>query len=123
MEREFHASPEAKDRAIFGFAMGGYQAVTIGLNHPGTFGYVAGASANFRPAMDLAANFQGLHAGLETAKRETPIRHPDDGHEGSGRDPAEPESRPVPHEPRPAERVDDARRRHPHLAHLARLLP
>jgi lysophospholipase L1-like esterase len=70
VEREFHASPEAKDRAIFGFAMGGYQAVTIGLNHPGTFGYVAGASANFRPAMDLSTNFQGLGAGLETAKRE-----------------------------------------------------
>jgi enterochelin esterase family protein len=70
VERDFHASPEAKDRAIFGFAMGGYQAVTIGLNHPGTFGYVAGASANFRPAMDLATNFQGLHAGLQTAKRE-----------------------------------------------------
>jgi len=70
VEREFHASPQGRDRAIFGFAMGGYQAVTIGLNHPGLFGYVAGASANFRPAMDLSVNFQGLTAGLETAKRE-----------------------------------------------------
>ncbi len=70
VEREFHASPQGKDRAIFGFAMGGYQAVTIGLNYPGTFGYVAGASANFRPAMDLGTNFHGLSAGLETAKRE-----------------------------------------------------
>jgi enterochelin esterase-like enzyme/lysophospholipase L1-like esterase len=70
VEREFHGSSLGKDRAIFGFAMGGYQAVTIGLNHPGLFGHVAGASANFRPAMDLAANFQGLSAGLETAKRE-----------------------------------------------------
>ena len=70
VEREFHASPRAKDRAIFGFAMGGYQAVTIGLDHPGLFGYVAGASANFRPTMDLAANFAGLTAGLDSAKRE-----------------------------------------------------
>jgi enterochelin esterase-like enzyme/lysophospholipase L1-like esterase len=70
LEREFHASPRALDRAIFGFAMGGYQAVTIGLNHPGRFGYVAGASANFRPAMDLDTNFQGLAAGKDAAMRE-----------------------------------------------------
>jgi enterochelin esterase-like enzyme/lysophospholipase L1-like esterase len=70
VEREFHASSQAQDRAIFGFAMGGYQAITIGLNHPGAFGYVVGASANFRPTMDLPANFRGLEAGLEAAKRE-----------------------------------------------------
>lgn len=69
VEGTFHASREPGDRAIFGFAMGGYQAVTIGLNHPGTFGYVTGASANFRPTMDLAANFAGLAADLDAAKR------------------------------------------------------
>ena len=69
VEREFHASPAAKDRAIFGCAMGGYQAATIGLNYPGKFGYVAAASANFRPTMDLAVNFSALNANLPTAKQ------------------------------------------------------
>lgn len=68
VEKEFHAGREAKDRAIFGFAMGGYQAVTIGLNHPDVFGYVTGASSNFRANMDLAANFTALNANLAAAK-------------------------------------------------------
>src|SRR5206468_4310069 len=49
----------------------GYQTITIGMNHPGVFGYVTAASANFRPNMDLAANFQGLNAHLDTAKTGT----------------------------------------------------
>lgn len=69
IERLFHASPAAKDRAIFGMAMGGYQAITIGLNRPGVFGYVTAASANFRPAMDLATNFQPLTAQLDVTKK------------------------------------------------------
>ena len=69
IERKFHASAAPKDRAIFGMAMGGYQAITIGLNHPGVFGYVTAASANFRANMDLAANFQPLLAHLDTAKK------------------------------------------------------
>jgi enterochelin esterase family protein len=68
VEKEFHASKQPKDRAIFGMAMGGYQAITIGLNHPGMFGYVTAASANFRPAMDLTNNFRALEAGLAAAK-------------------------------------------------------
>jgi enterochelin esterase-like enzyme len=69
MEKQFHASPAPKDRAIFGMAMGGYQAITIGMNHPGVFGYVTAASANFRANMDLAVNFQGLNANLDAAKK------------------------------------------------------
>jgi enterochelin esterase-like enzyme len=69
VEKEFHASKTAKDRAIFGFAMGGYQSITIGLNHPGVFGYVTAASANFRPTMDLTANFQALNANVAKAIR------------------------------------------------------
>jgi enterochelin esterase family protein len=66
MEKEFRVGKTAKDRAIFGFAMGGYQSATIGLNHPGVFGYVAASSANFqtKPNMDLAVNFQPLLANL-----------------------------------------------------------
>lgn len=69
VEKRFHASPVAKDRAIFGMAMGGYQAITIGLNYPGVFGSVTAASANFRANMDLAANFQPLTANLDAAKK------------------------------------------------------
>jgi enterochelin esterase-like enzyme len=69
MEKQFHASPAAKDRAIFGFAMGGYQAITLGLNHAGLFGYVTASSSNFRPTMDLAENFKSLTANLEAAKK------------------------------------------------------
>lgn len=68
VEKEYHAGKEAKDRAIFGFAMGGYQAVSIGMNHPGVFGYVAGSSATFRPNTDLAGFFKGLNADLPGAK-------------------------------------------------------
>jgi enterochelin esterase family protein len=70
VEKEFHAGKTARDRAIFGVAMGGYQAVTVGMNYAGTFGYVVGASSNFRANMDLAANFKGLAAGLDAAKRD-----------------------------------------------------
>jgi enterochelin esterase-like enzyme len=70
IEKHFHASPASKDRAIFGMAMGGYQAITIGLNHPGVFGYVTAASANFRPNMDLATNFQPLNSRLDVAKKD-----------------------------------------------------
>ncbi len=66
---KFHGSPRAQDRAIFGFAMGGYQAITIGLNHPDQFGYVTASSANFRPAMDLGVNFAALNAGDPVAKK------------------------------------------------------
>jgi enterochelin esterase-like enzyme len=69
MEEKFRVGRTAKDRAIFGFAMGGYQSATIGLNHPGVFGYVAAASANFLPDdMDLAVNFQPLTGNLALAK-------------------------------------------------------
>ncbi len=70
VEKEFHAGKTARDRAIFGCTMGGYQAVTIGMNYAGTFGYVAGASSNFRTNTNLATNFAGLTAKLETAKRD-----------------------------------------------------
>jgi enterochelin esterase-like enzyme len=68
VEKRFHAGRTAADRAIFGMAMGGYQAITIGLNHAGTFGYVTASSANFRANMDLAANFRSLNP--DTAKRD-----------------------------------------------------
>jgi enterochelin esterase-like enzyme len=53
--------------------MGGYQAVTIGLNNPSTFGYVAGFSAGFRANQDLEANFKGLLA--DPAKADKSFKH------------------------------------------------
>ena len=70
VEKEFHAGKTSKDRAIFGVTMGGYQAVTIGMNYAGTFGYVAGASSNFRTNTNLAANFTALGTKLDLAKRD-----------------------------------------------------
>ena len=70
VEKEYRASPVQKDRAIFGFSMGGYQSLTIGLNNPGTFGAVAGFS--FRNARDMDANFKGLNADL--AKSQSAFR-------------------------------------------------
>jgi enterochelin esterase-like enzyme len=68
LETRFHAGKSAADRAIFGMAMGGYQAITIGMNYTGTFGYVTASSANFRANMDLAANFKSFNA--DAAKRD-----------------------------------------------------
>ena len=69
VEKNFKAGREPRDRAIFGFSMGGYLAPTIGLNHPELFGWVAGASADFRNPGGAPNNFPGLVANLATAKR------------------------------------------------------
>jgi enterochelin esterase family protein len=45
VERTFRAKTGARSRAIAGLSMGGGQALTIGLNNPGTFNYVLGYSA------------------------------------------------------------------------------
>lgn len=70
VEKEYRVGKEAKDRAITGLSMGGYQSLTIGLNNPSTFGYVAGFSGGFRASTDLAANFKGLLANVENARNE-----------------------------------------------------
>jgi enterochelin esterase-like enzyme len=70
VEKHFKVGREPKDRAIFGFSMGGYFAPTIGLNHPEIFGWVCGAStAGFRGEGVPAKNFQGLEAQLALAKQ------------------------------------------------------
>ena len=60
MEKEYRVGREGKDRAIAGLSMGGYQSLTIGLNNPSRFGYVAGFSGGFRANQNLEANFKGL---------------------------------------------------------------
>lgn len=70
IEKNFKVGKEPKDRAIFGFSMGGYLAPTIGLNHPEVFGWVEGAStAGFRGAGVPEKNFAPLEAHIELAKK------------------------------------------------------
>ncbi len=69
MEKEYRVGKEAKDRAITGISMGGYQALTIGLNNPTKFGYVAGFSAGFRANQSLDANFKALTSDVEAAQK------------------------------------------------------
>ena len=70
IEKNFRVGREPKDRAIFGFSMGGYLAPTIGLNHPEIFGWVAGAStAGFRGEGTPNKNFKPLEAQLELGKK------------------------------------------------------
>jgi enterochelin esterase-like enzyme len=69
IEKLFKVGREPKDRAIFGFSMGGYLAPTIGLNHPEVFGWVAGSSATYRGTGAPNQNFKPLEARLGLAKK------------------------------------------------------
>jgi len=46
IEGEYTVRPKAAQRAIIGLSMGGGQALTVGLNHTDTFGWVGGFSAS-----------------------------------------------------------------------------
>lgn len=69
IEKNFRVGREPKDRAIFGFSMGGYIAPTIGLNHPEIFGWVAGSSADYRGQGAPNVNFKPLEAQLDLGKK------------------------------------------------------
>jgi len=45
VESEYHVSKNRDDRAITGLSMGGLESLTIGLTHPGQFGWVGGFSS------------------------------------------------------------------------------
>lgn len=45
VESAYHVSKDRNDRAITGLSMGGLESLTIGLTHPGQFGWVGGFSA------------------------------------------------------------------------------
>ena len=45
VESAYDVSREAKDRAITGLSMGGYESIVIGLNHPEKFAWIGGFSA------------------------------------------------------------------------------
>ena len=69
IEKNFKVGKAPKDRAIFGFSMGGYLAPTIGLNHPEVFGWVAGSSADYRGQGAPNLNFKPLEAQLALGKK------------------------------------------------------
>ncbi|MEO7413297.1 MAG: alpha/beta hydrolase-fold protein [Opitutaceae bacterium] len=50
VEKEYRVLKGREHRAIFGYSMGGIQGMTIGLNHPELFSYVAGMSGYAREA-------------------------------------------------------------------------
>jgi len=70
MEKDFHAGKESKDRAILGISgMGGYFALALSLNNPGTFGYVSALSGSFRGKEDFDGLFKGMLTDLEKSKK------------------------------------------------------
>jgi len=56
VEANYRVKAEAADRAIAGLSMGGGQSLTIGLNHPDRFAWVAGFSSAV-PSREVLAGF------------------------------------------------------------------
>jgi len=69
IDKTYKTQKESKGRAILGFSgMGGCQALTLGLNNPGTFGYIAGLSSGFRANQNLDLNFKAMNDQLDKVK-------------------------------------------------------
>jgi enterochelin esterase-like enzyme len=65
VESGYHVSNDRNDRAITGLSMGGLESLTIGLTHPGQFGWVGGfSSAMGHGEKDALAALSGKTAGL-----------------------------------------------------------
>jgi enterochelin esterase-like enzyme len=62
VEANYRVKTDAASRAIAGLSMGGGQSLTIGLNHPGKFAWVAGFSSAV-PSDQAIANFLNDPAG------------------------------------------------------------
>jgi enterochelin esterase-like enzyme len=56
IEANYRVKPDAADRAIAGLSMGGGQSLTVGLNHPDKFAWVAGFSSAV-PSNEAVAGF------------------------------------------------------------------
>lgn len=70
VEQNYRVGKKGKDRAIAGLSMGGYLALTIGLNNAAQFGYVADFSGGFRGDQDLAVNFKPLLADKNKSNKQ-----------------------------------------------------
>jgi enterochelin esterase-like enzyme len=67
VEASYPVRRGAENRAIVGLSMGGSQALTIGLTHLETFGWIGGFSSGPPPA-ELDQTFSGLLAATKAAK-------------------------------------------------------
>ena len=68
VEANYRVKKDAENRAICGLSMGGGQALTIGLNHPDVFAWVAGFSAGVPSAESIpgaTADPEGLNKKLK----------------------------------------------------------
>lgn len=68
VERTYNISKKATDHAIAGLSMGGTQSLTIGLNNPDRFAYVAGFSSALRGGNDTT--FASLLADSAKANKD-----------------------------------------------------
>ncbi len=68
VEANYRVKTEAADRAIAGLSMGGGQSLTIGLNHPDRFAWVAGFSSAI-PAREAIAGFLNDPTGANAKLR------------------------------------------------------
>jgi enterochelin esterase-like enzyme len=65
VESAYRASKDRDDRAITGLSMGGLESLTIGMSHPGQFGWVGGfSSALGHREKDAVVTLSGNRAGL-----------------------------------------------------------
>jgi enterochelin esterase family protein len=69
VEREYHVGKDSNHHAIAGLSMGGYQALSIGLNNPHYFAYV-GAFSSAILNQNLENDFQSILADPEKANKE-----------------------------------------------------
>lgn len=65
VEKEYRVLKDREHRAIIGYSMGGIQGMTIGLNHPELFTYVAGLSGYARETGVSAALFDTAKANKD----------------------------------------------------------
>jgi enterochelin esterase-like enzyme len=69
VEREYRVGKDANQRAIAGLSMGGYQALSIGLNNPQYFAYV-GAFSSALSSQNLENDYKSLFADPEKANKD-----------------------------------------------------
>lgn len=69
VEGRFPVYRDRDHRALAGLSMGGFESLTIGLNHLDTFSYVGGFSAAIRPA-EFSQDFGAFAANPKRANRE-----------------------------------------------------
>ncbi len=65
VESGYHVSKDRNERAITGLSMGGLESLTIGMTHPGQFGWVGGfSSALGHREKDAVVTLSGNRVGL-----------------------------------------------------------